>query len=216
MGVDRACPVSCQVGCGNFLALASTTASMAGSEGPGSGCNIHLTDANAGTTEKEASANESRPGVPPSTQTLATGLPKTWNCISSDDARVGPYGIASLQPYTGKWVLNWSRVIESTGSRRQQQWLYRWYSKKYKLVQLKARNASGYAIVDSTQADAGGPPAEFDKKAQGAGPVLLSFCLAHPPRAPCGDKLLGQKQEGSVARSTFHALELLRGIEFLD
>jgi hypothetical protein len=84
--------------------------------------------------------------------------------------RVGSYGIASLQPYTGKWVLDWSRVIESTGSRRQQQWLYRWYSKKYKLVQLKARNASGYAIIDSTQADAGGPPAEFDKKAPGPGP----------------------------------------------
>ncbi|MEZ2297665.1 hypothetical protein [Variovorax sp. RCC_210] len=199
-----------------FIALASTTSTSASSIGLSSDCNVRFADVHGNIDKKETSKNEGRFGLSRATQSPLPELIRTWHCVSSDDARVGSHGIATLQPYTGNWVLDWSRVIDSAGTRREQRWLYRWYSAKYQLVQLRSRNASGYAIVDGTQADSGGPPSEFDSHAKSNGPVVLSFCLLRPPRALCGEGLLGQKQDSSVNVFKSEALDLLRSIEFLD
>ncbi|MET3496976.1 hypothetical protein [Variovorax boronicumulans] len=139
-----------------------------------------------------------------------------WVCISSDDSRVGFHGIAILNPYTKKWTLDWSRIFGSAGTKREDRWLYQWFSKKYKIIQLSSSNANGYAIFDSTQTEAGSIPDELDKEGQNSGPVLLSFCIVRPPKALCGNGHLGQKQDDPAGDLISYALKVIRGIEFVE
>lgn len=138
------------------------------------------------------------------------------SCISSEDSRVGFYGIATVQPYTKRWVLDWSRIFGNAETSSAQRWLDRWYHAQYKLIQLATRNADGFAIVDRTQTDDGYIPSESARSAQGRGPILLSFCVVHPPTALCGEGLMGKKQDGPGGDRTARTLDALRSIEFVD
>lgn len=143
-------------------------------------------------------------------------LKLNWICASSDDSRVGFHGTAMLNPHAKKWTLDWSLIIGNADTRREERWLYRWFDRNYRIFQLNSPNFNGYAIIDSTQTEAGSIPTEFDNKAQNSGPVLLSFCLVRPPKALCGNGHLGQKHDSSDADLSSYALEVLRNIEFIE
>lgn len=179
-------------------------------------CNIKFIDPHNGIIKNKPSSNASYLEIPPFAP-FTTEDPKiNLICISSDDSRVGFHGISTFNSRTKKWILDWSRIIGSTQTKREEQWQYRWYRANYKEMQLKSINSQGYAIVDRTQTGDGTIPTEFDKRAQGTGPIFLSFCLIRPPKALCGDGRVGQKEEGIKGDSTPHALKLIRSIEFIN
>ncbi|GAC1418098.1 MAG: hypothetical protein NVSMB6_20260 [Burkholderiaceae bacterium] len=210
---------------GVFLAMAfvPSAAQLSATDSPtsyrvnmGPGCDIRLVDPYHGKTESGLPSDGGYTKIPPPAPSSLEGLKLSWTCIFSDDSRVGFHGIAMPNPYTGQWTLDWSRIIGSAETKRGERWLYRWYSAKYKLIQLKAANSSGYAIIDRTQTDSETLPTEFDKGAQGAGPILLSFCLVRSPKALCGEGRVGQKQDSSKGDLTPYALKIIRSIEFMD
>jgi hypothetical protein len=216
---------SAQFLAGLFLAMAFTPsmAQLAEHDSPtvrqinmGAGCDIRLVDLYHGETESGLPSKGGYTKIPPPVPSSLKELKLSWICISSDDSRVGFHGMAAPDPYTGQWILDWSRIIGSAETQHEERWLYRWYGAKYKLIQLKATNSSGYAIIDSTQTDSGTLPAKSDRRAQGAGPVLLSFCLVRPPKALCGQGHVGQRQDGLKGDLTPYALKIIRSIEFVD
>ncbi|MGJ7528435.1 hypothetical protein [Variovorax sp. GB1P17] len=182
----------------------------------GPGCDIRLVDFYRGEAESGLPSKGRYTKIPPPAPSSLKELKLSWICISSDDSRVGFHGMSAPDPYTGQWILDWSRIIGRAETQREERWLYRWYGAKYKLIQLKATNSSGYAIIDSTQTDAGTLPGKSDMRAQGAGPVLLSFCLVRPPKALCGEGHVGQRQDGLKGDLTPYALKIIRSIEFAD
>ena len=165
---------------------------------------------------KKSLSNGVDANVPPPTPFSLGELKITWTCLSSDDSRVGFHGVAMLNPYTKKWVLDWSRIIGGASTKREERWLYHWFRANYKIIPLNSINSSGYAIVDTTQTEVGSIPEEFDKNAQSSGPILLSFCLVRSSKALCGNGSLGPKQDGPNGNLTSYALKIIRSIEFVD
>ncbi|KAL0630232.1 hypothetical protein Q9L58_010921, partial [Maublancomyces gigas] len=107
-----------------------------------------------------------------------------------------------LSETTGLWSVDLSQIISSRQTQNEQKWALRWFSKNYKVVQLKAVNSRGYAVIDSSQTEFGTTPTENVVNAQKEGPIYLSFCLVHSPQAVCGLGLMGHKQEGHKADLT--------------
>ncbi|MBO9650689.1 MAG: hypothetical protein J7605_19465 [Variovorax sp.] len=137
-----------------------------------------------------------------------------YYCVLSNAGSITDF--VEWNPDAGEWAPKLNRILESKNSTSDSQWAHRWYRRNYHVIQLKSANASGYAILDKTSTGFGTIPGEEDKESQRSGPINLTFCLLHPPKAMCGDGLMGYRQNGPQGDVTDRALKILRSIEFID
>lgn len=180
----------------------------------GSGCNIRLSDPYGGTAGSALPLSGGYNVEPAPAKSSLDKLGIGWRCLPADHEDV--LANMKLSETTGLWSVDLSQIISSRQTQNEQKWALRWFSKNYKVVQLKAVNSRGYAVIDSSQTEFGTTPTENVVNAQKEGPIYLSFCLVHSPQAVCGLGLMGHKQEGHKADLTPYALKIIRSIEFID
>ena len=178
----------------------------------GAGCKIRLLDPFGGSAGSELPGKGGYRAAPPAKSSQeALGL--SWDCVDSDDPRVGEF--VSRDATTGTWRADTAQILVPLGAGRPR-WMRHWFAANYRVVTVKSVNAAGYAIVDRTQNEFSTVPAEGDKSAQRSGPILFNFCLVRAPKAICGGGQTGVKQDGPKGDLTPFALRLVRSIAFVD
>jgi hypothetical protein len=198
----------------NAAPAAGTSATQAQRVSLGERCNFEVLDSFSGTVEKigrEVARYETT--QLPRLSSLSR-LSLEWRCIDFDDEQVSFAAVFNKKKR--KWEADPERLIDQTETVRMKKVLRHLIHQRYSVLQLNTKTWDGYITIDRSQVNGSDSNARASKRAQKSGPIQLNFCAIKPPKALCGGGVVGRKEDGPDGDLTEMAVQLVRGILFVE